>query len=131
MKRKEYKMKTYRPLNEQEMKWIKKVLDNEFLGKEILLEQVSQSQVSVEKERGYVSIIFEVSGNVEQYPYTARVLVEMHAFQEAEAPIVFLLHVIDGLVNELEIYSADGSDIHVSTISLDRVEHVMDEEVVS
>ena len=41
-----------------------------------------------------------------QYPYRVRVPVEMRAFQEGSTLIIFLLHVMDGYINELEIVSA-------------------------
>ena len=53
----------------------------------------------------------------------------MRAFQEESAPIVFMLHVIDGYLDELEIFSADGSTINVDNISLDKLEYVIDPEV--
>lgn len=53
----------------------------------------------------------------------------MRAFQDEKAPIVFVLHVIDGCLDELEIFSADGLTINVDTISLDKLEYVIDPEV--
>ena len=53
----------------------------------------------------------------------------MRAFQNEKAPIVFVLHVIDGYLDELEIFSTDGSTINVDTISLDKLEYVIDPEV--
>ncbi len=58
-----------------------------------------------------------------------RVPVEMRAFQKENAPIVFMLHVINGYLDELEIFSANGSTINVDNISLDKLEYVIDPEV--
>ena len=116
-------------INGQELEWIKKTLDTDFAGREILLNQIAQSQVSIRNERGLVSIDFTVDESVGRYPYNARVPVEMRAFQEETPPIVFLLHVVDGFVNELEVFVADLSDIPKNQIRFDTVEYVVSEEV--
>ena len=65
----------------------------------------------------------------ERYPYPVRVPVEMRAFQKESAPIVFLLHVVNGFINELELVTADSSKIDMETIELDKVEYVINEAV--
>ena len=64
-----------------------------------------------------------------KYPHSVRVPVEMRAFQKEKAPLVFMLHVIDGELSELEIFSADGSSIDPENILLDKLEYVIDPEV--
>lgn len=65
----------------------------------------------------------EFKGNsFERYPYPVRVPVEMRAFQKEFAPIVFLLHVVNGFINELELVTADSSKMDMETIELDKVE---------
>ena len=46
----------------------------------------------------------------------------MRAFQKEFAPIVFLLHVVNGFINELELVTADSSKMDMETIELDKVE---------
>ena len=123
-------MRMYRNLNTTEKKWIDKLLDIDFEGKDILAEQILKSQVTHKKEYAFISLKFEEINNVRKYPYPIRVPVEMRAYQDESAPIVFLLHIIDGLVNELEIISADLSEIIESAISLKRVEYEVNKEVL-
>jgi len=120
----------YRNLNNIEKKWIDKLLDVDFKGKDILAEQILKSQVAYKKEYAFISLKFNVINNTGKYPYSTRVPVEMRAYQDESAPIVFLLHIIDGLVNELEVISADSSEIVESAISLNRVEYEVNKEVL-
>lgn len=64
------------------------------------------------------------------YPFHVRVPVEMRAFQQASAPIVFLLHIVGGVINELEIITADSTQIEADNIELTRVEYEVNQEVI-
>jgi len=119
----------YRKMNSNEKEWISKILDAEFKGKEILSIQVSKAIVSYEQDYTFLSLKFKLEGKVDKYPYKVRVPVEMRAFQEQSAPIVFLLHVIDGVVNELEVISADSSKLEVDKIKLEKLEYEVDKDV--
>ena len=60
-----------------------------------------------------------------------RVPVELRVYKENHVPVQFLLHIINGYVNELEIFNADSSKInHTFEIwNDDRKEIVLDEKV--
>lgn len=47
----------------------------------------------------------------------------MRAFQQSSAPIIFLLHIVNGIINELEILTADSAQIDTDKIELERVEY--------
>lgn len=112
-----------RKLNDKEKLWLNKLLEAEFKGKEIIIQQLGNTEVFCEENYQYISINFYVENFIEKYPYEVRVPVEMRAFQENSNPIVFLLHIIDGFVNELEVFTADLSKINGNDISLDNVEY--------
>ena len=114
-----------RKLNELEKKWIDYIFKADFRDKDILLNQLKESLVNPTYDTGFISIRF-VEPKGEKYPHNVRVPVEMRAFQKEMAPIVFLIHVIEGYINELEIYSADGAEIYSDAISLDALEYVID-----
>lgn len=59
-----------------------------------------------------------------------RVPVEMRAFQQSSAPIIFLLHIINGIIDELEILTADSAQIDTDNIELERVEYEVNQEVI-
>ena len=54
----------------------------------------------------------------------------MIAFQNSTAPIVFLLHVVNGVIDELEIITADSTQIDADSIQLEKVEYEVNQEVV-
>ena len=118
----------YRNLYENELKWIKKILEVEFRGKQFLLRQVFNSKVFLEQGYDFISLKFKVE-ETEKYPYTVRVPVEMRAFQKDSAPIVFLLHVVNGFIHELELVTADSSKIDLTAIEVDKVEYIINEDV--
>lgn len=119
----------YRELYEKEQKWIDSLLAVDFKGKDILLKQISKAKVTYKQEYAYISIKFFLEGATELYPYQVRVPVEMRAFQKSSAPVVFLLHIINGIVDEVEIITADASLINADNIGLERIEYEINKEV--
>ena len=103
-------------------------MDVEFQGRDILLQQLSKAKIIYKREYAFISIKFEVEGEIEPYPYHVRVPVEMRAFQQSSAPILFLLHIVDGIIDELEILTADATQIDTDHIELERVEYEIDQE---
>lgn len=77
----------YRNLNEKEQKWIKRLMNVEFQGRDILLRQLSKAKI-------------------------------------------FLLHIVNGIINELEILTADSAQIDTDKIELERVEYEIKQEVI-
>ncbi|HNT03555.1 MAG TPA: hypothetical protein PLY12_11470 [Bacillota bacterium] len=102
--------------------WINKLLAIEFKGRDILVKQMENSKYELINGEGFISIKFCVNDEKEKFPFRVRVPVEMIAFQQGRHPIMFLLHVLGGIVDELEIYTADGSLID-SKISVLNVNH--------
>ena len=115
-------------LKESEKTWLKCMFKPNFKDKNILMKQAKESLVTTLYDEGFISIKFS-NFQGDKYPHSVRVPVEMRAFQEESAPIVFMLHVIEGYLDEVEIFSADGSTIIGDNISLDKLEYVIDPEV--
>ncbi|MBQ8260742.1 MAG: hypothetical protein IJZ00_00460 [Lachnospiraceae bacterium] len=120
----------YRPISEKEQLWIDYLLNVDFPGRNILAKQFLKAKVIYKQEYSYISIKFKVEGEVEPYPFRVRVPIEMRAFQRTTSPIVFLLHVMDGIIDELEIYTADLTHIDANNIQLEHVEYVVNREEV-
>lgn len=120
----------YRNINEKEQKWINSLMNVEFQGRDILLKQFSKAKIIYYQEYAFISLKFKIEGEVEPYPYSVRGPVEMIAFQNSTAPIVFLLHVVNGVIDELEIITADSTQIDVDSIQLEKVEYEVNQEVV-
>ena len=119
-----------RKLNEKELQWIAVLMNAKFQGRDILLKQLAKANAIYKQEYAFISIKFKIEGKIELYPYHVRVPVEMRAFQPSSAPIVFLLHVINGIIDELEIITADSTQIDVENINLERIEYEIDQEVM-
>ena len=120
----------YRNINEKEQKWINSLMNVEFQGRDILLKQFSKAKIIYDQEYAFISLKFKIEGEIEAYPYRVRVPVEMRAFQTSTAPIVFLLHVVNGVTDELEIITADSTQIDADSIQLEKVEYEVNQEVV-
>lgn len=119
-----------RRLNEKELQWITALMNVEFQGRDILLKQFEKASIVYKQEYAFISIKFKIEGKTELYPYPVRVPVEVRALQQSSVPIVFLLHVINGVIDELEIITADSTQIDAENISLQRVAYEIDQEVM-
>ncbi len=119
----------YRDIYVYEKHWLEKMLDIEFKGKSVLLRQLLNAKVILEQGYDFISLKFKIEGT-EKYPYPVRVPVEMRTFNENTAPIVFLLHIINGFIDELEVITADSSRIDIEIIEFDKVEYVINENVM-
>ena len=120
----------YRNINEKEQKWINSLMNVEFQGRDILLKQFSKAKIIYDQEYAFISLKFKIESEVEPYQYSVRVPVEMIAFQNSTAPIVFLLHVVNGVIDELEIITADSTQMDADSIQLEKVEYEVNQEVV-
>lgn len=105
--------RTWRQLTDREHQLIEKLLSSEFPGCDALCAQLKTASVSAIDVDG--SLEFRASGppaDVEQ-----RVPTEGYYFDtEGVAPrpaVHVLLHVVDGMLNELEVYKDDGSPIEI------------------
>ena len=103
--------------------WLSKLLIAEFKGKDILLMQLKNAKYELINGSGFISIKFYIRREEEPFPFKIRVPIEMIAFQEEKNPIIFLLHVLNGYIDELEVFSADSSLIN-GEISLEKVNHM-------
>jgi hypothetical protein len=97
-----------RDLNEHESALIARLLSAEFPGKAILAKQLVGCQVMTIDEYGSLKIKPSVT---EQAAVPARIPVEGIDFDQDGYMIHYLLHVVDGVINELEIYKDNSAQI--------------------
>lgn len=119
----------YRQIGKKEEQWIKKLMSVDFKDKDILIKQFSEAKILYKKEYDFISMKFKIDKRVKLYPYDIRVPVEMRAIQNKTAPIVFLLHIIDGIIDELEIITADSTPINDEKMELNKVVYEVNERV--
>lgn len=119
----------FRKLQSEELNWLNRMLDTEFLGKSELLDQIQNSQVSPNYNKGFISLKFQSDSSIAKFPYNVRNPIEMRAYQNDAVPVMFLIHVMNGYLNELEIFNADSSEITVD-LSVDNVEIIINSELI-
>ena len=98
-------------LKNNEIQWLEAMLSNDFIEKNILIQQINHAHVIREITPYFLSLKFDVHDPIAPLGYLARVPVEMHVYWQDRCPIQFLLHVVNGFVSELEVFCADSSEI--------------------
>lgn len=119
-----------RKLNKLESFWLENLLSVNFKGKDILKNQIADSNIIFDNFLSCISIKFINNSTTEKFPFNVRVPVAMTAYQKNSAPIIFYLHVIDGFINELEVFSADSAVFGMDSVNLENIEFKIDKEVL-
>jgi hypothetical protein len=101
-----------RGLRPDERALVDQLLAEPFTGRDEIASQLAQAQVIAEGDHDTRTLRFAppVTGAA-MIPTTLRVPVEGAASDEDSVPIAVLLHVVNGVVAELEIYRVDGQAI--------------------
>lgn len=98
-------------LSEREKNWLKAYLSCDFPGKEEVIQQIKTSTICRKHTKWYLSIKFYPDRSLASAPTIQRVPVIMLAHLENRAPLQFMLHIISGYVDEMEILFADSAEI--------------------
>lgn len=101
----------YRRLSDDERLLLDQLLAFPFPGREEIAAQLLTARVSDTADADTRTIDIVVDASSPRAVTVARVPVEAEADDADGAPIAILLHVVDGLVVELEIYRMDGDAI--------------------
>jgi hypothetical protein len=99
---------SYRALNTEEMQVLKRLLDHEFPGRDELREQLGSVVGRTIDEDGGLSLRCDAGSPA---PVLCRVPTEGKCADLDAVQIHVLLHVVDGFMNELEIYKEDSSTV--------------------
>jgi hypothetical protein len=104
----------FREINNYERNLLKKILTFAFEGKEEIRQQLANAKVrTLEVGDNYGSIEFEINPAAKKVVTTQRVPIELEGYDKDSVPISILLHVANGIVDELEIFKADGTPIAI------------------
>ncbi|MBF0776977.1 hypothetical protein BVE84_08285 [Streptococcus azizii] len=112
----------FRKLNQLELKWFKLLLDSFFEGKEIIATQLEDAVVVAEILEPIISLKLKTTSKL-IFPYEERIPAQMLVFQPDGDSIDFLLHVVDGFIDELEVYSTSGKSISPNSILLEDIRY--------
>ena len=115
--------------NENVLMWFDKLLSVNFKGKEVIEQQLKNATFIVEKHYAYIIVEISVPTDVKKFPYNIRVPVRLQAIREGAAPIEILLHIINGYVNELEIFPADSTKIDIDNLKYQKIEYTIHEKL--
>jgi len=119
-------------LTTNEKKWIQELFKEDFLGKDFLTAQLNNILFI---ERYYTdsvySLKFKIDEKTKKYPFEVQVPIEMEIEQENKTPISFLLHIVEGYIYELEIYSMNGDTIDIKQFRFDNSKHIVNKHLKS
>jgi hypothetical protein len=105
-----------RGLLASERSLLQQLLDARPVGEPALREQLKTARVRAESSGDSRSVWLDVDERSPRSTGSPRVPVSGEAVDEDGVPIAVLLHVVDGLVQELEIYRVDGAPIRMDEI---------------
>lgn len=117
-----------RKLTDLEMKWLEVLLSYPFEGRSVIKEQlmtatvISENTYISEEFYPYISLKFGTRSK-KRFPFKERVPVQMLAIQSTGDSIDFMLHVIEGYIDELEIYSTNGNAIIPKKIEMNNIKY--------
>jgi len=105
--------------------WLEKMLCADFEGKETIRTQINYalkfSQFTFFRHYANVFVGFHINEAISLLPWKMGVPISMDAFQQNAAPIFFVLHTKNGFIIELEVGTADASEIDIFNIDLSDV----------
>ena len=99
----------FRPLSSRETAWLARLFETSFQGREALVEQASRCTARRLDANG--SLEFSSPHNP-QATVDRRIPVEAEVEDEDGVTVHVLLHVLDGTLNELEIFREDSGLLH-------------------
>lgn len=115
-------------LSKNETKWLSTLLKEQFSKKEEIIKQINNAEIQREYDKFFLSIKFMVDKEIRPINNSARVPVEMHVYRKNTCPLQFLLHIVNGYVDELEVFCADSSEVDadIELEKADRVEIIVE-----
>lgn len=100
-----------RDFTPEETSVIEKLLCVEFEGRNALKEQLNHTKVIGNCSCGCRSILLSSGSLAPMLSPSQRIPVEMESMDDDGVPVLFLLHVIEGYVSELEVFRADSEPL--------------------
>ena len=109
-------LETPRDLSDDEWEILNKMMSVDFEGKEIIINQLKNAKVISYCPCGCKTVDIQIEGNLPKYEFKKRIPVELMTHSKDNVPIIASIHVINGYINELEIYRADSKEINEEII---------------
>jgi hypothetical protein len=100
-----------RDLSDNEWKILNKILSINFSGKDLIYKQLKTAKVISCCPCGCKTVDIQVDDTLPKYELNKRIPVELKTFSKDGIPIIASIHLVNGYINELEIYRADSGQI--------------------
>lgn len=92
---------------------LNRLLSSPFIGRDSLLRQVDQAELNWIWERGSPALLIRVDSDAERADVQQRTPLEAEGIAKDvdDVTVHFVLHVVDGYLNEVEVFREDGSPL--------------------
>lgn len=100
-----------RSTGELERALIEKLVSIEFPGSEELSEQLKNASITWRISKGAPALLIAVPDDTPLAPVKRRIPIEAEAKDEDGRTLHLLLHVVDGRMNEVEVFREDGERV--------------------
>jgi hypothetical protein len=101
-----------RDLTGEERRWVDRLLSGDDPALAVLRAQMAAARVTGRCTCGCPTVTLRVPESLPRFPGEQRVPVEMQVNDVDGEPILFMLHVVDGYAQELEVLRADLKPVH-------------------
>lgn len=113
------KLKQSRELSFEECQVLNKMLSTDFVGKDIIVNQLKSAKVVSYCPCGCKTVDIEVDNYLPKYEHEKTVPVQLTTYSKDGVPIIASIHISNGYVTELEILRVDSKEIN-EEIKLDQ-----------
>ena len=100
-----------RNLNELEKEMLNRLVEKDFQGKEAIVKQIENAMAEDCNDNDNYGSILLHTGVKEAADVRDRIPVEALVADSDGTDVAILLHVVDGFINELELFKVDGSPL--------------------
>lgn len=109
-----------RELTEEEIEWLNVITSISYKGVDILRLQIKNAKVISECKCGCKSIGLKIDESCPKFEYRINVPITMASTYSDGCPVMFILHMKDGYIEEFEVLKADSQPI-TEPISMENV----------
>lgn len=105
--------------NDNEKKWFDIMLSHNFLGVDILKDQIKNAEIIAEYTEKYISITFFVDSDTKKFDFDSRVPIEIRLIGEDKSIIAnACIRTNEGYIDRFDLFNIDNHKINLQEINL-------------